>query len=460
MLASTTSSHEQGTSARLPRRTGDHPQISSVACPYHPLARTVSWASGRVGCLSHRWAQVHGQTTSGRIPTQFPDPLLNLPEAQSVRAFVCSVTVWALAVGLAVNAVAGRAFAQTTEQQVAPEEPAAAKEPAAIQPTISRSGPEPAPAIAPFDAEQAKRHQEAWAKHLGVPVELTNSIGMKLVLIPPGEFLMGFPESEVQSVLEDSDLKLHYERYSFLVAFDGRGEKLMTETEYFTQIGRSRVLMAPQHRVRLSRAFYLGVHEVTQEQYQHVMNVNPSRWKNPHYPVAGVSWDDAVKFCQALSALPDEKVSGRRYCLPTEAQWEYACRAGTATRLHFGNNVSGLDEFGWYGNINDMVQNSRDASHPVGQKKPNAWRLYDMHGNVWEWCQDWYGDDYYKNSPLNDPTGPDTSSENRRVLRGGGGYYTESFCLSSLRNRLEPHIGGDYEGFRIVAVLSGQQSGK
>jgi eukaryotic-like serine/threonine-protein kinase len=172
--------------------------------------------------------------------------------------------------------------------------------------------------VAPFDAAAAKAHQEAWAKHLGVPVEVTNSIGMKLKLIPPGGFTMGSPDS-------DSD------------AFDY--EK-------------------PQHTVRITKPSYLGVTEVTQEQFERVMGSNPSNFKGAQLPVEQVSWEDAVEFCRKLSALPAERSAGRVYRLPTEAEWEYACRAGSRTKWSFGDSESSLGDYAWY-TSNSAARRSR-----------------------------------------------------------------------------------------------------
>jgi len=197
-------------------------------------------------------------------------------------------------------------------------------------------------AIAPFDPQRAGQYQQAWGDSLGVPINTTNSIGMRLVLIPPGEFQMGSPAGDG---VASSDEK-------------------------------------PHHNVRITKPFYLGVCEVTQEQYERVMAQNPSRFKgDPQRPVGYVSWTGAAEFCRKLS----EK-EGVTYRLPTEAEWEYACRAGTTTRYCFGDDEASLGEYAWYGSV---------GRYPVGEKTPNAWGLCDMHGNVWEWCADWYDADYY-----------------------------------------------------------------
>ena len=223
---------------------------------------------------------------------------------------------------------------------------------------------DPPLAVALFDSDQAKALQKAWADHLGTPVQITNSIGMKLNLIPPGEFVMGSPESE-----------------------PGRWDSEI------------------QHLVRITKPFYLSVHGVTQAQYEQVMGSNPSRSEGPTKPVEQVNWNEAVAFCGKLSVQ-----EGVEYRLPTEAEWEYSCRAGTTTAYSFGNDVSGLGEYAWY------KDNSSDITHPVGSLKPNAWGLFDMHGNVWEWCQDRYGK-YETEQVLVDPKGP--ASGSTRVLRGG-----------------------------------------
>jgi formylglycine-generating enzyme required for sulfatase activity len=217
-----------------------------------------------------------------------------------------------------------------------------------------------------------KRIQDALAK-LGpapksspasVTLDLGKGVVMRLVLIHPGTFMMGSPDSEQ---------------------------------------GRDRN-EGPQHEVVITKPFYMGVTEVTQAQYEAVMATNPSKSKGPTNPVENVSWEDAVDFCRKLS----EK-AGKTFRLPIEAEWEYACQAGSNTRFSFGDSDSALGDYAWY------VSNCEGRTHPVGQKKPNAWGLYDMNGNVCEWCADWYGP--YSSGASTDPQGAVSGSA--RMVRGG-----------------------------------------
>jgi len=237
----------------------------------------------------------------------------------------------------------------------------------------------------------------------GPPSEIVNSVGMKLKLIPAGEFMMGSPESD--------DHALSHER--------------------------------PQHKVRITKPFYLGVYEVTQAEYEKVMESNPSRFKGGSNPVEMVFWRDAVEFCRRLSAK-----ECKTYRLPTEAEWEYACRAGTTTRYSFGDDEESLGEYAWY------TDNSDGKTHPVGQKKPNAWGLHDMHGNVWEWCADYYRMDYYAVSPTDDPVGPETATP--RVFRGGCWWRVAGYCRSAYRLRFVPQPRYGSLGFRVAAVPPGK----
>jgi formylglycine-generating enzyme required for sulfatase activity len=255
------------------------------------------------------------------------------------------------------------------------------------------------------------------------PKVLTNSIDMKLVLIPKGTFMMGSPPDEKGS--EENERR---------------------------------------HEVTISRDYHLGMHEVTQAQYKKIMGKNPSNFQgdavaerhpgtnrvvkdvdSANHPVEQVSWEDAVEFCQRLSALPEEKKAGRVYRLPSEAEWEYACRAGSQTAYSFGSDEKSLVNFGWYG------RNSKEMTHAVGLKKANAWGLYDMHGNVWEWCADRYGE--YPKGSATDPRGPEAGSS--RVRRGGSWLNGAVYCRSAFRNWSDPSNRLNFLGFRVALSSSG-----
>jgi formylglycine-generating enzyme required for sulfatase activity len=258
---------------------------------------------------------------------------------------------------------------------------------------------------------------------------VTNSIGMKLTRIPAGEFLMGSAESD-PGARED--------------------EK-------------------PQHRVQISKPFYMGVHEVTQAEFERIMETNPSSFtragllKNApddldcsRLPVDNVTWYAAVEFCRRLSNLPAEKEAGRVYRLPTEAEWEYACRAGTTTTFHFGDSLSSTQaNFNGALPFGDAEQGpflNRTAT--VGSYKPNAFGLYDMHGNLHEWCLDRFDRDYYRKSPAEDPRGPKKGTP--RVIRGGDWYSDGRDCRSAFRYADIPDGRFYALGMRVVCELTSE----
>ena len=199
------------------------------------------------------------------------------------------------------------------------------------------------------------------------------------------------------------------------------------------------------HDVQLTAPFYLGVTEVTYAQWGRVMNEHTPVGKENH-PVAGISWEKAVLFCQRLNELPAERKEGRTYRLPTEAEWEYACRAGTATAFCFGDNSLMLKACGWF------LDNSQGHTHPVGQLMPNAWGFHDMHGNVWEWCHDWFAG--YSDNKALDPRGELVG--HRRVSRGGGNFSPAADCCSAHRERFVPTDSYDCLGVRIAMNVLGE----
>ena len=225
----------------------------------------------------------------------------------------------------------------------------------------------------------------------------TNSIGMEFVLIPAGSFMMGCDPT-------------------------------------FNECNDSE---KPQHRVNIGQPFYLGKYQVTQAQWEAVMGNNPSSFKGRDNPVDSVSWDDAQVFIKKLN----EKEGHTRYRLPTEAEWEYAARAGTTSAWSFGDEGNAMSGYAWYG------ANSGDTTHPVGQKQPNPWGLYDVHGNVWEWVQDCWSDNY-RDAPTDGSAGGNNCEY--RVLRGGSWKYIPSFARSAYRNVFSPGFRSYLSGLRIA----------
>jgi formylglycine-generating enzyme required for sulfatase activity len=194
------------------------------------------------------------------------------------------------------------------------------------------------------------------------------------------------------------------------------------------------------HQVTLTEPFWIGATGVTQAQYEAVMGTNPARFKGPDLPVETVNWDESMDFCRKLTER--ERAAGRlpagfAYTLPTEAQREYACRAGTS-----GPYAGEINAIAWYSG------NSDEQPHAVGQKQPNAWGLYDMQGDVWEWCSDWYGN--YPRTDVTDPTGP--AKGDSRVYRGGAWFHSADLCRSAYRYKMEPSYRGSLLGLRIVLV--------
>lgn len=209
-------------------------------------------------------------------------------------------------------------------------------------------------------------------------------------------------------------------------------------------VGDRRGQNSPAHQVTITRPFEIGIHEVTQKQYETVMGTSSSQYKGPDNPVDSVSWNDAVEFCRKLSAMPAEKAAGNVYRLPTEAEWEYACRAGTSTLFSFGNDESLLSDYAWSG------LNAKSTTHPVGQREPNLWGIYDMHGNAYEWCQDWY--EVYSADPVTDPKGPRTGDH--RTIRGGGFSNAPEYLQSARRSSVSPELSRHSYGFRVVREIA------
>jgi formylglycine-generating enzyme required for sulfatase activity len=327
----------------------------------------------------------------------------------------------------------------------------------------------PSAAVAPFPVSHAKSHQQAWANYLKVAVEHSNSVGARMILLPPGEYSMGETGEDIDEAVQQA-----------------RRQKM--HTGFINAIRASR----PQHLVRLTRPFYVSSHEITVSQFAKFVEAlryqteaekdgrggltfDPAKqewsrnlaltWKNPAFaqtpshPVVLVSWNDATSFCVWLSGK-----EGRVYRLPTEVEWEYACRAGTTSRWQTGDDPQDLQRSANLADARLLKEFPRAQvmpwddgfgfTAPVGRYQANAFGLFDMHGNVLEWCQDWYDPKYYERSPSVDPPGPASGKD--RVLRGG------AWCLPAILARSGGHDGFDapserspYTGFRVVCEAPG-----
>lgn len=255
------------------------------------------------------------------------------------------------------------------------------------------------------------------------PEKIVNSVGMPLVAIPAGQFAMGAPESEAGSRIDER----------------------------------------PVHEVRITKPFYLGQYEVTQAEYQAVTGINPSYFsaagggsakvsgtRTDRFPVEQVSWEQAIEFCRLLSARPEEIAAGRMYRLPTEAEWQYACRAGTTTPFHYGESLSSKQA-----NINGNFPYGGaprgpflGRTCPVGLYQPNAFGLYDMHGNVAEMMSDWYARHYYKDSPGENPTGAEKGGD--KVVLGGSWGSDAARCRCAYRRSNATSGAAYFFGLRVA----------
>jgi formylglycine-generating enzyme required for sulfatase activity len=332
--------------------------------------------------------------------------------------------------------------------------------------TAATAGNEPTSLVAPFDAQAAGAARKAWAKYQQVEEDPKNSLGMKFILIPPGEFMMGSTPEQILEV-KRSDLTLRRD--------------LALEEQ-------------PQHQVDLSRPFYLGAYEVTKGQFHKFVDdtgyktdaekdgkggtgysaasgksVKPGpsfSWRDTGFaqgddhPVVNITWNDATEFCDWLS-----RKEGRKYRLPTEAEWEYACRAGTTSQYYNGDAPERLTQIAnvfdaagrqKFPNAGGALRSSDGwaFTSPVGQFSPNSFGLYDMVGNVFEWCQDWYAEDYYGKSPALDPSGPPDGAF--RVARGGSWGSATKLCRSAARPRWHPSTKECSLGFRVICEPLGR----
>ena len=352
----------------------------------------------------------------------------------------------------------------TPKERPVPSSPLAKTEPVAPRPTPTAEKPrqskptenQPAPprvapslALAPFDAATARRLQRQWAAYVGQPLELVNSLEMRFALIPPGKFTMGTSST-----------------------------------------ASARAGDAPAHEVEITRPHYVGLYEVTQEEFTRVMGRNPSTFTSARvqtglgtfqfrfgqrsgfstqsfrlpdqmmqlldtrrFPVENVSHEEALEFCRRLSELPAEKAAGRVYRLPTEAEWEHACRAGSDTPFACGAKLTARDaNYDADEKPGSPYGGNPGRPAPVGSYPQNAFGLCDMHGNVWEWCADGYHRDFYKNSPDKDPAA-EASAAGTRVRRGGSWASVSAACRSHARGYDKPTLRDGQTGFRVVCDI-------
>ncbi|HEY3321245.1 MAG TPA: formylglycine-generating enzyme family protein [Planctomycetota bacterium] len=319
-------------------------------------------------------------------------------------------------------------------------------------------------------------------------LDLGNGVTLDLVLIPAGKFIMGTPEPNpvdepafqkqirtgqivfgigaaillllIAAMLVRALRQRRRPQYSlalFLVMIVSAGVGLLggmhwwhsarvlaqAQTEYEAALAIYKNLddyESPAHEVTLTTPYYIGKFEVTQAQYQQVVGKNPSHFKGANLPVERVDWDDAHAFCRRVSEKTRSSVT-----LPTEAAWEHACRAGTVTTYYLGDCESDLGRAAW------SAANSKNTTHPTGQKFPNAWGVYDMLGNVCEWCEDCFKE--YKADAVLDPKGPREGPD--RVLRGGAWNIRPEFCRPAYRFWIRPDTENDPIGFRVVVVVPG-----
>lgn len=315
--------------------------------------------------------------------------------AARITSTVAAVSLLAVGLSAANKAISHR---KTRYEAALAEHALAAKaaDAAATQAEAEKAHPE----MATQDAAPKEGAPTPMLLNQEITVDLGNGVTMQMVLIPTGEFLMGLPDSVTTAWGDEK----------------------------------------PQHRVRISKPFYLAKYEVTQQQWQTVMGNNPSVFTAPRNPIENVSWNDAKAFCDRVA-----QKDGKEYRLPTEAEWEYACRGGAQTQWSFGDNESNLEEYAWF------AGNSSHQTHGVGQKMPNAWGLHDMHGNVWEWCRDCYDDSYYQNSAAEDPEGPTSGS--RRVTRGGSWDNQANGCRAASRGNSAIEYRYRNLGFRVAMTI-------
>jgi formylglycine-generating enzyme required for sulfatase activity len=283
------------------------------------------------------------------------------------------------------------------------------------------------PGLTGLDATRATKRLETLKDIQSAPDDgpsntIINSIGMRLVKIEPGEFLMGSTEQEGQLIGREAkrlgQIQWTYDRVPF---------------------------ESPRQKVVLTRTYYIGAYEVTRQQYNQIMGKPAPDKADAQLPIQSITWTEADRFCKILTAKSEEAKEARIYRLPSEAEWEYACRAGSTERYPFGADVERLGDYAW------VNTNSEKKLHAVGGKLPNQFGCYDMLGNVQEWCEDWYKQNTYKSPSRIDPKGP--SEGHGRVVRGGAAGHSWLICRSAARNYGNQNGSSHDIGFRVVCYV-------
>lgn len=267
----------------------------------------------------------------------------------------------------------------------------------------------------------------------------------KVIIKPGGLFRSAITEMQPRTRTVIKTRKVMKAPETKIGIYDGSGNMISSILFCFIPAGTFVMGDAGKLNITISRDFFMAKYPITQTQWEAVMKYNPSSFKGSDLPVENVSWEDCQDFMEKLN----QAACAATFRLPTESEWEYACRAGSNTKYYYGDTIELLSEYAWYDSNSVSSSTNRNESKVVGQKKPNSWGLHDMHGNVFEWCQDWYAEDFI--NTLLDPQGPTNGTE--RIKRGGAWNSAPQSLIVSYRAHLKPTLKSSFIGFRIVKVI-------